>query len=91
MLKVRIYNTDQEVIAEGTCSGSGFFPPVVARIYNDSLGLRPLRVLVSCDTSSDLGPYPEGARRARFGYSVAGEDGDDHILDDEVILHIEQA
>lgn len=88
MLKVRICNTAGDVIAEGTCSDSGFFPPAVAGIYNDALALEPARSLRSCDTSADSLDYPEGIRRARFGYTMPGRSGGDQILDDEVILHV---
>jgi hypothetical protein len=90
MLTVHIRNTDGEVIAEGTCSDSGFFPPAVSAIYNDVLGLDPARSLRSCDTSSDPGDYPEGARRARFGYALPRHLGGGQVLDDEVVLHVER-
>ena len=54
MLKVRIRNAGGDVIAEGTCSDSGFFPPAVAGIYNDALDLEPRRSLRSCDTSPEF-------------------------------------
>ena len=91
MLKVRICTSAGDLIAEGTCSDSGFFPPAVAGIYNAALHLEPARSLRSCDTSFDSGDYPEGTRRARFGYSRPGQAGGDQILDDEVILHVERA
>jgi hypothetical protein len=90
MLKVRICNAAGEVIAEGTCSDSGFFPPAVAAIYNDALDLEPARRLESCDTSSGSVDYPEGTRRARFGYTLPGQPRGEHILDKEVILHVER-
>jgi len=90
MLKVRICNTVGDVIAEGTCSDSGFFPPAVAGIYNDALDLEPARKLHTCDTSSGSVDYPEGTRRARFGYTLPGRSAGDPILDDEVILHVER-
>ena len=43
MLRVRICNTAGELLAEGTCSDSGFFPPAVAGIYNAGLDLAPAR------------------------------------------------
>jgi hypothetical protein len=91
MLKVRICNVAGDVIAEGTCSDSGFFPPAVAGIYNDALDLDPARSLQSCDTSFGDLDYPEGIRRARFGYTLPGRSGGEHILDDEVVLHVERA
>ena len=90
MLIVRIHNTGGDVLAEGTCSDSGFFPPAVAGIYNDALDLEPARSLRSCDTSADSVDYPEGTRRARFGYTLPRHLGGDHVLDDEVILHVER-
>ncbi len=91
MLKVCIRNAAGDVIAEGTCSDSGFFPPAVAGIYNDALDLEPARSLRSCDTSPDSGDYPEGTRRARFGYVLPHHLGGDQVLDDEVILHVERS
>jgi hypothetical protein len=90
MLKVRICNTAGELIAEGTCSESGFFPPAVADIYNGVLDLEPARSLESCDTSFGSVDYPEGTRRARFGYTLPGHSRGEPILDDEVILHVER-
>jgi hypothetical protein len=91
MLKVRICNTAGEPVAEGTCSDSGFFPPAVAAIYNSALQLEPARSLQSCETSFVTGDYPEGTRRARFGYSRPGDAAGARILDDEVVLHVERA
>jgi hypothetical protein len=90
MLKVRVCNAAGDVIAEGTCSESGFFPPAVAGIYNDALDLEPARSLRSCDTSPDPVDYPEGVRRARFGYARPPRLGGGQVLDDEVILHVER-
>jgi hypothetical protein len=90
MLKVRICNTAGDVVAEGTCSDSGFFPPAVADIYNGALDLEPARSLQSCDTSFDASDYPEGTRRARFGYTRPGHSGGEQILDEEVILVVER-
>jgi hypothetical protein len=90
MLKIRICNALGDDLAGGTCSDSGFFPPAVAGIYNDALGLLPRRTLQSCDTSSDSGDYPEGIRRARFGYTQLDHHGADLVLDDEVIFHVER-
>jgi hypothetical protein len=90
VLKVRICNAAGDVIAEGTCSDSGFFPPAVAGIYNAALDPEPARRLVSCDTTSDSGDYPEGRRRARFGYTLPRRPAGDQVLDDEVILHVER-
>jgi hypothetical protein len=90
MLKVRICTTTGELLAEGTCSDSGFFPPAVAGIYNHALKLEPARSLQSCDTTFGSADYPEGTRRARFGYTPPGRSGGEHLLDDEVVLHVER-
>ena len=90
MLKVRICTAAGDILAEGTCSESGFFPPAVAAIYNAGRDLTPARSLLSCDTSSGSDDDPEGTRRATFGYSRAGHPGGGPILDDEVILHVER-
>ena len=91
MLKVRICNTAGDVIAEGACSDSGFFPPAVAGIYNAALALEPARSLQHCETAVGSVDYPEGTRRARFGYTLPGHPSGAHILDDEVMLHVERA
>jgi hypothetical protein len=91
MLKVRICTAAGDILAEGTCSESGFFPPAVAAIYNNGLNSAPARSLQSCDTSSGSDDYPEGTRRATFGYRQPGHPGGGPILDDEVILHVERA
>ncbi len=91
MLTIRIRNANGEVIAEGTCSDSGFFPPAVAAIYNDALALEPPRSLQKCDTSADTGDYPEGLRRAQFGYPRPRNLGGGQVLDDEVVLEVVRA
>ena len=91
MLKVRICNTAGDVLAEGTCSDSGFFPPAVAGIYNHARKLAPARSLQHCDTSFGSADYPEGTRRATFGYTPPGQSGGEAMLDEEVILHVERA
>jgi hypothetical protein len=90
MLKVRICNSVGDLIAEGTCSDSGFFPPAVAGIYNAATQLEPARTLKHCDTTFGVADYPEGTRRARFGYTQQGHPGGSEVLDDEVILHVER-
>jgi hypothetical protein len=89
MFKVSIRDTAGTLIAEGTCSDSGFFPPAVAGIYNAALQREPARSLRVCDTSSDTWDYPEGVRRARFGYLETAP-AHREILDDEVVLHVER-
>ena len=41
MLKVQICRTDGAIIAEGTCSDSGYFPPALSSIYNAALDRGP--------------------------------------------------
>ena len=90
MLHVRICNQAGTVIAVGTCSDSGYFPPALASIYNAGLNLVPTRNLESFGEGHGSADYPEGTRRATFGYSPRGHDGRDRILDDEVIVHVER-
>jgi hypothetical protein len=90
MLNVRICNTDGVLIAEGTCSDSGYFPPALTSIYNDGLNLVPARKLESLVGSSGSAEYPVGTRRATFGYSGQGRGSSDRVLDDEVIVHVER-
>jgi len=90
VLHVRICNTAGAVIAEGTCSESGYFPPALASVYNAGLNLVPVRSLESFGEPSGSADYPVGTRRATFGYSARGHDGRDRILDDEVIVHVER-
>jgi len=90
MLHVRIYNTAGAVIAEGTCSDSGYFPPVLASIYNAGLNLVPARSIESFGEGHGSAEYPVGTRQATFGYSPRGHDGRDRILDDEVTVHVER-
>jgi hypothetical protein len=90
MLKVQIRRTDGAVIAEATCSDSGYFPPALTSIYNAGLNLVPARNLESFGEGHGSADYPEGTRRATFGYSPRGHDGRDRILDDEVIVHVER-
>jgi hypothetical protein len=90
MLNVRICNAAGVVIAEGTCSDSGFFPPALASIYNAGLNLVPARSLERFGESADPADYPVGTRQATFGYSPRGHGGGDRILDDEVTVHVER-
>jgi hypothetical protein len=90
MLKVQICCTDGTVIAEGTCSDSGLFPLALSSIYNAGLNLVPTRNLETFGEGHGSADYPEGTRRATFGYSPRGRDGRDRILDDEVIVHVER-
>jgi len=90
MLKVRICTADGAVLAEGTCSDSGYFPPALSSIYNAGLKLEPARSVQTYESSSELDDYPVGTRRVRFGYTLPRERGADHILDDEVVVHVER-
>jgi hypothetical protein len=91
MLKVRITSTSGDVIAEGACSDSGYFPPALSGIYNAGLNPKPARSLQSYGPTSDPAEYPVGTGRARFGYTRSRQDGGDYVLDDEVIVHVERA
>ena len=96
MLNIRICDTAGMVIARGTCSESGAFPVAVASIYNRALDARPVRRLLNWDTSPDISSHPEGTRCAVFGYTrprhLGGDCtlGDDVVLDDEVVVHVER-
>jgi hypothetical protein len=90
MLNVRICNAAGTVIAVGTCSDSGYFPPALASIYNTSLNLAPARSLESFGEGIGSADYPVGTRTARFGYAPAGGGANGRILDDEVTVHVER-
>jgi hypothetical protein len=90
MLNIRICNIDGVMIAEGTCSDSGYFPPALASIYNAGLKLVPARKLESLVGVSGSAEYPVGTRRATFRCSPQGRGGNDRVLDDEVIVHVER-
>jgi hypothetical protein len=91
MLHVRICTPGGAVIAEGTCSDSGYFPPALASIYNTGLNLKPSRSVESFGESSGSADYPVGTRSVRFGYSLPGQSGRGRILDEEVVVHVERA
>jgi hypothetical protein len=90
MLNVRICSTAGVLIAEGTCSDSGYFPPALASIYNAGLNLVPARNLASFGDGDGSADYPVGTRRVTFGYSPRGHGGRDRVLDDEVIVYVER-
>jgi hypothetical protein len=90
MLNVRICNTDGAVIAEGTCSDSGYFPIALASVYNAALKLVPARSVESFGGASESADYPVGTRRATFGYDPSGRGGGGRVLDDEVIVQVER-
>jgi hypothetical protein len=87
VLHVRICNADGAVIAEGTCSDSGYFPSALASVYNAGLSLRPARSVEHLDGASGSADYPVGTSRATFGYSRGGPG---RVLDDEVVVHVER-
>jgi hypothetical protein len=88
LLNIRICTTDGAVIAEGTCSDSGYFPVALASVYNAALNLVPARSVDNLDGVSGSADYPVGTSRARFGYSQRGSG---RVLDDEVIVHVDRA
>jgi hypothetical protein len=91
MLKITISSTAGAVIAEGTCSDSGYFPLALASVYNAGLDLVPPRSLERFGEAFASADYPVGTQRATFGFSPRGHDGGrDRILDDEVIVHVER-
>lgn len=90
MLNIRICNADGAVIAEGTCSDSGYFPVALASVYNAALKRVPARSVESFDGASGSADYPVGTRRATFAYSLSGRGGSSRVLDDEVIVHVER-
>jgi hypothetical protein len=90
LLSVRICTPDGAVLAEGTCSDSGYFPVALAGVYNAALKLVPARRVESMDGASGSADYPIGTRRATFGYSQAGRGGSSPVLDDEVMVHVER-
>jgi len=90
VLHVRICNADGAVIAEGTCSDSGYFPIALASVYNAALNLVPARSVEHLDGVSGSADYPVGTSRATFGYSPRGRGGAGRVLDDEVVVHVER-
>ena len=90
MLNIRICNADGAVIAEGTCSDSGYFPVALASVYNAALNLVPARNVESFGDASGSADYPVGTCRTRFGYSLAGRGESGRVLDEEVVVHVER-
>jgi hypothetical protein len=90
MLSVRICNSDGALLATGTCSDSGYFPPALSDIYNAGLALMPARSLENFGESAGSADYPVGTRMATFGYTIRQEAGGGRVLDDEVIVHVER-
>jgi hypothetical protein len=91
MLNIRICDAAGAVIAEGTCSDSGYFPPALASIYNAGLNLVPARNVEHFGEGAGSADYPVGTWRTTFGYSPRGHGGRDRVLDDEVVVHVERA
>lgn len=90
MLNVRICTPAGAVIAEGTCSDSGYFPIALASIYNAALKRVPARSVECFGGASGSADYPVGTRRATFGYGLSGRGGSGRVLDDEVVVHVER-
>jgi hypothetical protein len=90
MLSIRICSATGAVLAEGTCSESGYFPLALASVYNAGLNLAPARSVESFGEPFASADYPVGTSAATFGYSARGDDGRHRILDDEVIVHVER-
>jgi len=90
LLRVRISDNSGRIVAEGTCSESGYFPAALAGIYNAGrhhVPARSLEVLEESDVSAD---YPVGVRHATFGYSVRGQPGASRHLDEVMTVHVER-
>ena len=90
MLSVRICTPDGALLAEGTCSDSGYFPVALASVYNAALNLVPARNVEHLDGASGSADYPVGTSRATFGYSLGSRGGTGRALDDEMIVHVER-
>lgn len=90
MLHVRICNAAGAVIAEETCSDSGYFPVTLASVYNAALNLVPARAVEHLDGVSGSADYPIGTHRATFGYSLRSHGASDRVLDDEMTVHVER-
>jgi hypothetical protein len=90
MLTIRICDTSGALIAEGTCSDSGYFPLALASVYNAAINPTPARSLEHFGSPADSADYPVGTGRATFGYSLSGRNGSGRVLDDEVIVHVER-
>src|SRR6185369_1612934 len=60
MLKITISNTDGAVIAEGTCSDSGYFPVTLAGVYNAGLNREPARSIEQFGEAPGSADYPVG-------------------------------
>jgi hypothetical protein len=90
MLHVRICTSSGAVVAEGTCSDSGYFPAALAGIYNAGRDQEPARSLESLDATDVSADYPVGVRQAVFGYSGRGQGLPGRQLDDAVTVHVER-
>lgn len=90
MLSVRICDSVGGVLAEGTCSDSGYFPAALAGIYNAGLNRQPARSLERLDDCDIPADYPVGVRQAVFGFSLRGDRGAGRQFDDAVTVHVER-
>jgi hypothetical protein len=90
MLNVRIFDSAGSVVAEGTCSDSGYFPAALAGIYNAGLNLEPARSLERLDEIDVSADYPVGVREAVFGYSLRSIGSVGRRFDDTVTVYVER-
>jgi len=90
VLHVRICNTSGTIVAEGTCSDSGYFPVALASVYNAALNLVPARHVEQLDSVSGSADYPAGTHQATFGYSLRSPGRTDRVLDDEMTVLVER-
>lgn len=90
MLHVRISTHAGEVVAEGTCSDSGYFPAALAGIYNSGLNMEPARSLESLTALDVSAEYPVGEQQAVFGYSLRSPGSSGRLLDDAVTVSVER-
>ena len=91
MLHVRICNANGAIVAEGTCSDSGYFPVALASVYNAALHPVPARNVQQLDGITGSADYPIGTHRATFGYSLRGRGESGRVVDDEMTVHVERA
>jgi hypothetical protein len=90
MLSIRICDTNGALIAEGTCSDSGYFPIALASVYNAALKPVPARTIEGFGSGAGSADYPVGTRRVAFGYGSSSRGGIGRIFDDEVVVHVER-
>jgi len=90
MLNVRICDSAGIVVAEGTCSDSGYFPAALAGIYNAGLNQDPARSLERLDEVDVSAEYPVGVRQATFGYNLRTPGSTGRQFDEAVTVHVER-